>query len=213
MQIPKKMAALGLAAGLVGGGAAGAVLSGSGVSGAAPTAVVQDDAPADGAERPDPGTHIAEALAPLVDAGTISQEQADAVATALQDARPEGRRGHKGGNGETLAAALGLTTDELREALSDGSTVADVAAAQGVDDQSVIDTLVAEAQTRLQEAVDSEKLTQEEADEKLAGLTERITDSVNNGRPERGEGGQRGPRGPGGPGGNRAPDAPAEGES
>ena len=47
--------------------------------------------------------------------------------------------------------------------------------------------MVAEAQDHLAEGVAEGRLTQEEADEKLAEITERITDVVNNGRPE-GEG-------------------------
>ena len=43
MDMHKKLAAIGLSAGLLAGGAAGAVLGTSGVSGAEPIAVVQDD--------------------------------------------------------------------------------------------------------------------------------------------------------------------------
>ena len=60
----------------------------------------------------------------------------------------------------TAAEALGMTEDELRTAIEGGQTIAEVAAAEGVDLQTVIDALVAEA-------------------------TERITDFVNNGPPER----------------------------
>jgi polyhydroxyalkanoate synthesis regulator phasin len=210
MEIHKKLAIAGLTAGLVGGGAAGAVLGTSGISGAQPAVQVQqeddtattDEAPAEG-ERPEPGQHLAEAIAPLVEDGTITQAQADAVVAAIQEARPEGPRGHHGPGrgmkgGEAAAEALGITTDELRQALRDGATLAEVAALQGVDVQVVIDAMVAEAREHIEQAVEDGRLTREEADEKLAELTERITDVVNNGRPE-GEG-PRGPRGPGGPG-------------
>ncbi|MCP4435188.1 MAG: hypothetical protein GY812_06765 [Actinomycetia bacterium] len=216
MEIHKKLAIAGITAGLVGGGAAGAVLTSAGVSGAEPASVTQDEgeqAPEEGA-RPDKGDFLAEALAPLVADGTINQSQADAVIEALKEARPEGRKGHghKGiKGGEAAAEALGITTQELRQALRDGATIAEVAALQGVDVQTVVDAMVAEAQERLAAAVADGKLTQEEADEKAAELTERITDVVNNGRPE-GERGPRGPRGPGGQGGPGSQDAPAEGE-
>ena len=65
--------------------------------------------------------------------------------------------------------------------------------------QTVIDAMVAEAKTRLDEKVAAGELTQEEADQKLAELTERITDSVNNGMPARGDHG---------PGGRPEPTAP-----
>jgi hypothetical protein len=83
---------------------------------------------------------------------------------------------------EAAATALGMTADELRTELSDGSTIAEVATAQGVDVQTVIDAMVAEATTRLAERVAGD-LTQAEADERIAELTERISDVVNNGRP------------------------------
>ena len=217
MEIHKKLAIAGLTAGLVGGGAAGAVLGTSGISGAQPAVAVQqeegDEAAPDEGDRPEPGERLGEVLAPLVEDGTITQAQADAVIAALQEARPE-RPGHHGPGkgikgGDTAAEALGITTDELREALRDGATIAEIAALQGVDVQSVIDAMVAEASERLAEAVENGRITQEEADEKLAELGEKITDVVNNGRPE-GEG-PRGPRGPRGPGAGG--DEPADGES
>ena len=54
--------------------------------------------------------------------------------------------------------------------------------------QTVIDAMVGELKTHLAEEVASGEHTQEEADQKLADATERITDMVNNGMPERGAG-------------------------
>ena len=81
-----------------------------------------------------------------------------------------------------------MTSDELRTALQDGSTIAEVAAAQGVDVQTVIDALVAEATTRIAERVTAGDLTQAEADAKIADLTTRITEQVNSGMPMGGPG-------------------------
>lgn len=54
-------------------------------------------------QRPEPGSALNEVLAELVEAGTINQSQADAVATALEakreemrENRPEGRDGRRG---------------------------------------------------------------------------------------------------------------------
>ena len=49
--------------------------------------------------------------------------------------------------------------------------------------QTVIDTLVNAAKEHLDEAVANGRLTQEEADAKLAEITERITEMVNTARP------------------------------
>lgn len=108
-------------------------------------------------------------------------------------------RRHRHGDPEALAETLGLTVDELRAEFEAGNSLADIAAAQGVDVQDVIDQMVAEATERLDEAVANGDLTREEADAKLAELTERITERVNSvpGEDGEGRGPRRGPRGDG----------------
>jgi len=161
--------------------------------------------------RPDPSTHHADAIAPLVADGTITQAQADAVIAALDAARPaDAMRGGRGGPGLDIAAqALGMTAEDLHTALQGGQTLAQVAEAQGVDVQVVIDAMVAERTNHINDEVASGELTQEEADQKLADLAARVTDAVNNGRPQGGPGG-RGGHGPHGPMGDPA-DAPVDG--
>ena len=196
-RIKKSMAAAGLAAGLLGGGAAGAILGTTGVSGAqeTTTTVEQEAGGTTDSGRPDRSARFAETLAPLVADGTITQAQADAVVAALAEAGPPegGRGGPGGGHGhgrgghglDAAATALGVTADELRTAIQGGQTIAEFAAEKGVDVQTVIDAMIADASTRINERVASGDMTQEEADEKLVELTTRITDAVNNGRPER----------------------------
>lgn len=179
------------------------------------TALAQsdDDPPASSvpATTDDVGSRLAEGLQPLVDAGTITQAQLDAVVQALQDARPvrggpghDGPRGGWGGRGhagrislETAATTIGVPADELRAALRDGQTLAEVATANGVEPQAVIDALVAEATTRLDEAVADGRVDQAAADERLTDLTARITDAVNDGFAPGGAGGDHGPGRPG----------------
>ena len=200
-----KLAAVGLAAGLLGGAAAGLALGVPGLAGAqsdatttTTPATTAPDSTAPDTTAPDttgPGTDtetaapkdrsawMTEALAPLVSAGTITQAQADAVIEALQAAKPEGRHGPGPGivhaSIDTAATALGVTSEELRTALRDGKSVADVAAEKGVDVQVVIDALVAEAQERIATAVSEGRITQAQADERLATLTDDITKIVN----------------------------------
>ena len=193
----KRFASAGLAAGLLAGGGAGLALGVTSISSAAssPSVNVVDDPAAtdpatdDTAGRPDRGAWLDEALQPLVADGTISQAQADAVTAALQAARPEGRpggpgRGHGIGRGrdgrglEAAATALGMTADELRTALQDGQTIAEIAAAKGVDVQTIIDAMAAELKTHLDEEVAAGEHTQEEADAKLADAIERITERL-----------------------------------
>ena len=205
----RRTTAIGVTAGLLGGGAIGLLVAmpsfGSAASQATtPTTevVVTDDTgtddapdvPASEADREARATVlIREELQNLVDDGTISAAQADAVAADLASSLPVHGPGgpgwhhrHPGFDGEVLAGLLGIDVETLRSDLRDGKTVAEIAAEQGVDVQTVIDSLVAEAKAHLDLSVESGRLTQEEADAKLAEVTERITDFVNNGRPERG---------------------------
>lgn len=153
---------------------------------------------------------IRDALADLVEDGSITQEQADEVATTLGDA---GFGGHGGGPGparlglSTAAETLGMTEDELRTALrADDASLATVAEAQGVDVQTLIDALVAAATERIDQAVADGDITQEQADQRLADLEARITERVDS------TGGTGGPHGGGrgGPGGSFDGDGDAD---
>ncbi len=143
----------------------------------------------------------------------ITQEEADeklAEATTrleelVETENPPLRGRHRGpgflraGLGE-VADVLGLTTDELRDASRDGTTLAELAEQQGVPVDDVVAALVGPLEERLSDAVAEERITQEEADEKLAEATERAAEFV-----ETGEGFCAGGPG-GGPGfGRRAP--------
>ena len=124
---------------------------------------------------------ITEALSGLVDDGSITQEQADEVATTLAESGLGGHGGHGGGPGLDVAAeVLGLSEDELRDALgTDGATLADVAEEQGVDLDTLVDALVTAQQERIAEAVADGRITQDEADQRLADLEDRVTALVN----------------------------------
>lgn len=220
----KKLTAAGLAAGLLAGTGAGLILELSGSANAASSVVAvagADDTGTDStdgtdtgtgtdAARPDPGQRLAEVLQPLVDDGTLTPAQLDAVTAALQAAGPMGHVGPADGRGgpgmgrgganlDVVASTLGLTADEVRTAIEGGQTIADLAAANGSSADNVIDALVAALKTHLDEEVAAGDHTQAEADQILADATTRITDFVNNTQaagPMGGEGG----RGPGGPG-------------
>ncbi|MGK2930646.1 MAG: hypothetical protein ACSLFO_13840, partial [Acidimicrobiales bacterium] len=156
----KSIAAAVLAASVVTGGLAGSMFGGPAAAGAAGAAGTAASAVG----------WVEDALGGLVDDGTISQEQADAVETALVEARPErGDRLGRHGGLTAIAEALGLSEAELRAEVRDGSSIAEIAEAQGVDIQEVIDILVAAHAEHLAEKVDAGELTQEEADEILAG--------------------------------------------
>jgi hypothetical protein len=215
----KKLAAVGLAAGLGIGGLTGAILGTPTVSGAqttpTPTAPTASAAPAVGtqAARSKP---YADAIAALVKDGTITQAQADKVVAALEAARPaDGGRGGKGGDGAgrgagltAVSTALGMTPAELKTALQGGQTIAQVAASKNVDVQKVIDAMVAEYKTKETAEIATGDHTQAEVDQKVADFTTRATDIVNGRVPVGGPQGGKGGRGGRGQNGT-APAVPA----
>ena len=71
----------------------------------------------------------------------------------------EGPGGHGHGFGfadlSTAADALGLTEDELRDRLEDGDSLADIAEAEGVTVDAVVQALVDAATAKIDEAVDA----------------------------------------------------------
>jgi hypothetical protein len=136
----------------------------------------------------------------LVKAGTITQAQADAVTKALQDARPAmDHRGPGGGEWrggfgrigvalDEAAKALGIDLDALRTELQSGKTLSQIASEKGVDVQKVIDALTAAAKTKLDEAVKAGRITQELADSRLAEMSTRLKELVDQPFPAKGEG-------------------------
>ena len=178
----KSKMGIGLAAGLLGGTAAGLVLGVPGMSSATadtgavvtPAAIVQqvDDAPVQ------PGERLRTVLQPLVDNGTIDAAQADAVTAQLMENRGERGPG-KFGASDVVTDLLGIDAATLRAELQSGSTLAEVATAQGVSVDALVDAIVNQMQERVDAAVEAGKMTADEAAEKLAEAAVRVTAKVN----------------------------------
>lgn len=121
------------------------------------------------------------------------EAEADLHAEAGQEEGAEvAQDGRQGRNrrGRTLSAAaeiIGLDAENIRAELQDGSTLADVAEANGVSTDDLIDGLVANVEERLDAKVEDGSITAEEAAEKLEAKTERIANKVNGIQNERGE--------------------------
>jgi hypothetical protein len=147
---------------------------------------------------------IANALAGLVEDGTITQEQADRVADTLDERLPDRGPGGLGGPGhhgvllgfEAAAEELGLTREELHEQLSGGATLAEIAEEQGVNVDDLVTALVAAAEQGLAAAVEDGRIDQQRADEIAGDLEDRIRTSVEEGLPDPPDGRRFGGPGP-----------------
>ena len=106
-----------------------------------------------------------------------------------------GPRGDRGDRAQATADLLGIDVEDLQAAFQQGQTLAEIAEANGVDVQTIIDAKVAEVTERLNAAVEAGRLTAAEADEKLADLEAQVTTRVNEGGPVRGGDGERPARG------------------
>ncbi len=125
------------------------------------------------------------------DGTELSQEERD----ARRAERQANREARKAERVAVLTEALGVGEDVLDAAREAGQSIADVAAANGADLDSVIAAIVESKTAHIQEHVAAGDITQEEANEKIAGLAERVTERVNTAPGERGDGeGRRGPR-------------------
>jgi hypothetical protein len=127
--------------------------------------------------------------------GVVGSAQAQPVksnsVTVLNSSKGPGK------NVAAIASVLKLTEAELKTQVQSGKTLAQIATAQSVSVQSVINVLVADMQAHIAEELASGEITQAQADTKLASLTAKVTDMVNTVRPARGEGHGKGhgPRG------------------
>ena len=79
---------------------------------------------------------------------------------------------------DAAAEATGLTEDEVIAALQEGQTFAQIAEAQGVDSQALVDAFLADREAALEQAVADGWLTQEQADWMLAEMTEHVSERV-----------------------------------
>ena len=103
----------------------------------------EQPAPDTGATHRTPGRRVlGTVLDELVADGTLTQAQADAVKGGVKDELKE-RREHRRELVGVVADTIGVSTEELVAALKDGQSIAQVAEANGVERQAVVDALVA----------------------------------------------------------------------
>ena len=80
---------------------------------------------------------------------------------------------------EDIADDLGITVEELRDLVGEDKTIAQVAEEAGIDVNAAVAEALTEYQTSLDEAVAAGRITQEEADSRLAGIQTRVDEALN----------------------------------
>ena len=149
-------------------------------------------------------------------AGRITQEQANQMNQRIDQAgglnflgepkgahRPGGHGPGKHGviGGAELATFLGVQPAELMAALQSGKSLAAFAQEKGKSRDDLKSFLTTQERTKLAQAVTAGRLTQAQADERLAQLTSGLDALIDRTGPAAGGPGGRGGRGPrGGPG-------------
>jgi len=145
-------------------------------------------------------TRIKDALTGLVTDGTITQKQADKVASSLDQKlpRPGPSDGWRGmgmrglmGEVDAVAKTLKLTSQQLIDQLRSGKTLAQIAKAHRVSADTVINQIVKDATVKIDAAVKAGRITQAQATQVEASLKQRVTAFVSNGGPMHGMGGGR----------------------
>lgn len=86
------------------------------------------------------------------------------------------------GIGQAVQEATGLTGPEIREAMADGGTLADLLEANDVDVEAFKEDVTAQFEERLQQALENGRIDEEQMQELLERFSERLEDLLNTAR-------------------------------
>ena len=92
-----------------------------------------------------------------------------------------GMGGMLGAGSDLLSEALGMTTDELMAALEDGTTISELAEAQGVPLETLVDTLAEAMAEQMSVMVESGHLTQEDLEAHIEQMKEMLQAQLESG--------------------------------
>jgi len=158
-------------------------------------AVIDDAAKQLGVDPADLSNALKQALKNRVDAavkdGRLTKQMGDAMKKRIDAGgvplfglgprfdRDHGRGFFFHGKLEAAATYLGMSEEQLRDALSNGKTLAEVARGHGKSVDGLVDAMLADAKQKLEAGVKAGRLTEAENNEMLVGLKKRITNLVN----------------------------------
>ena len=111
-----------------------------------------------------------------VGGGAVAGAATTATSAVSQTVAPQGghswlkahRKEIRAAGGKTVATTIGISTDELKQDLKNGQSIAEIATAHNVDPQTVATALVNQIDARIDKAVTDGKLTQAQADKAKA---------------------------------------------
>lgn len=123
----------------------------------------------------------------------------DETPSAPEEGQRQGPGAARHGMKHNLAEDLGIDADALRQGFEAGQTLAETLDANGIDRADAINAMTTAAETHIGEAVEAGRITQEEADARLAELPDHIEERLDADPSERGSRGkgQRGSKGKG----------------
>jgi hypothetical protein len=81
---------------------------------------------------------------------------------------------------EAIQKLLGMSREEIQQERQEGSSLVKIAESKGFKAEEIINTILEAKKDRLQEAVEEGCLTQEQADERMELMEERIKEKINN---------------------------------
>jgi hypothetical protein len=124
---------------------------------------------------------VADALA----RGAITQEQADRLLSMDREDLRAHARSHAGkvkaairGVFQAAAETIGISGDELKSKLQAGKSLAQVASDHNVSRDALKLGITSSVESDLENAVSEGRITQEQADRMLSGLTSRLDDVI-----------------------------------
>lgn len=130
-----------------------------------------------------------------VEAGRLSQEEADEKLAEMTErlddkinevrgegegvGRQRGHRKHHRSHRAEMSEFLGLSGADIHEGLAEGKNIAELAAEQGISEDELVDHIVSNIETHMNEAVEAGKIEADDAAQKLEQVEEHVTDMVN----------------------------------
>lgn len=144
---------------------------------------------------------VTERVNQALEGGTITQERADNLLANLEERitqalngelrirapqnRPQLPRQQALRHvGRAVVEETGLTPAEIREQLQSGDSLADILTENGVSVDAFAGEVLTPLETRLEQAVERGRITQEQADERLQNARERLSELLNRSRAE-----------------------------